>query len=104
MILREWRGRASPDRTAAYPAHFRNVVLPELRGIAGFIGATLSRRDENEKIEYLVLTRWQSRDAIRAFAGDVPDKAIVEPDAVAALTDFDDFVRHYEIVEDETVS
>ena len=103
MIIREWRGRADPDRAAAYPSHFRNVVLLELRGIAGFAGATLCRRDADGKIEYLVLTRWQSHEAIRAFAGDAPDKAVVEPGAVAALTDFDDFVRHYEVVEDETI-
>jgi heme-degrading monooxygenase HmoA len=100
MIIREWRGRASQDRAAAYPAHFRNAVLPELRGIAGFVGATLSRRDQGETIEYLVLARWQSLDAIRAFAGDTPERAVVEPGAVAALIDYDDFVRHYEVVED----
>jgi len=100
MIIREWRGRSSRDRVEAYPAHFRNVVLPELRGIAGFVSATLSRRDQGETIEYLVLTRWQSIDAIRAFAGNAPDKAVVEPSAVATLTDYDDSVRHYEVVED----
>jgi heme-degrading monooxygenase HmoA len=100
MIIREWRGRTSRDRAEAYPAHFRNLVLPELRGIAGFVGATLSCRDQGETVEYLVLTRWQSLDAIRAFAGDAPEKAVIEPGAVAALTDYDDFVRHYEVVED----
>ena len=103
MIIREWRGRASRDRAASYPAHFRDAVLPELRGIEGFIGATLSRRDDGATVEYLVLTRWQSMDAIRAFAGDTPDEAVVEPGAIAALTDYDDFVRHYEVVEDTAI-
>ena len=100
MIIREWRGRASPGRADACPAHFRRNVLPELRNIAGFLGASLCRRNEPERIEYVVLTRWQSLGAIRAFAGDDVEQAVVEPGAVAALTDFDDFVRHYEIVED----
>jgi heme-degrading monooxygenase HmoA len=100
MIIREWRGRASPDRADAYPAHFRRNVLPELRSLAGFVGASLCRRDEANRIEYMVLTRWQSLDAIRAFAGNDVERAVVEPGAVAALTDFDDFARHYEIVED----
>jgi heme-degrading monooxygenase HmoA len=99
MIIREWRGRARPDQADAYPAHFRDSVLPELRNIPGFVGASLSRRDEAERIEYVVLTRWRSFDAIRAFAGNDVERAIVEPGAAAALTDFDDFVRHYEIVE-----
>jgi heme-degrading monooxygenase HmoA len=100
MIIREWRGRAAADQAEAYPEHFRRSVLPELRGIKGFLGATLSRRDHDGRIEYLVLTRWQSIEAIRAFAGGAPDKAVVEPGAVAALIDFDDTVRHYEMVED----
>jgi heme-degrading monooxygenase HmoA len=100
VIIREWRGRASPDCAEAYPEHFRRAVLPELRSIPGFLGATLSRRDDSGRLEYLVLTRWQSLDAIRAFAGEHINQAVVEPGAVAALIDFDDFVRHYEVVED----
>ena len=102
MIIREWRGRASRERAAAYPEHFRRAVLPELLGIQGFVGATLCRREKAGGIEYVVLTRWQSIEAIRAFAGAELDKAVVEPGGVVALTDFDDRVQHYEVVEDET--
>ena len=52
------------------------------------------------RIEFLVLTKWQSMDAIRAFAGDDVGKAVVEAGAVAALVDFDDRVQHYETIED----
>ena len=39
-------------------------------------------------------------DAIRSFAGTSPDRAVVEPGAVAALTDFDDTVQHYVVIEE----
>jgi heme-degrading monooxygenase HmoA len=100
MIIREWRGRAAPGKAEAYPAHFRRTVLPELRGNAGFCGAHLSQRRTSENIEFLVLTRWQSMEAIRAFAGADPERAVIEPGAVAALIDFDADVRHYEVLED----
>ena len=32
------------------------------------------------------------------FAGASVDKAVVEPAAAAALADFDDMVRHYEVL------
>lgn len=99
MMIREWRGRADPARVEAYAEHFLNHVLPELRRIPGFLGATLSRRRREHDVEYLVLTRWRSIDAIRAFAGADPERAVVEPGAIAALVDFDDRVQHYEIVE-----
>ena len=98
MILREWRGRARPSAQDRYPEHFRDNVLPHLKQINGFIGATLSRRPLGEFVEYLVLSRWQSLDAIKAFAGSDYAKAVVEPEATAALVSFDAAVQHYEVV------
>jgi heme-degrading monooxygenase HmoA len=100
MIIREWRGRANPSQADAYPKHFHDKVIPELRQVLGFSGAQLGRRQLGDKIEFLVLTRWQSMDAIRAFAGMDVEKAVIDPDAVAALVEFDSRVRHYEVVED----
>jgi heme-degrading monooxygenase HmoA len=100
MIIREWRGRASLLQVDAYPKHFHEKVVPELRHVPGFVGADLSRRQFDDKVEFLVLTRWQSMDAIRAFAGADAEKAVVEPGAVAALVEFDAFVRHYDVVEE----
>lgn len=99
MIIREWRGRARRSRADAYPRHFRERVISELRQGPGFIGAHLARRDLEGEVEFLVLTRWQSMDTIRAFAGTEVEKAVVEPGAAAALVEFDERVRHYEVVE-----
>lgn len=98
MIIREWRGRAARSNAEAYPAHFQNHVAPELKRVQGFLGAHLSQRDLNDEIEFVVLTRWTSMEAIRAFAGADVGKAVVEPGAVAALASYDDRVQHYEVV------
>jgi heme-degrading monooxygenase HmoA len=100
MIIREWRGYAAWARADAYPVHFRSAVLPELRRTAGFLGACLGQYRQADRVEFLVLTRWQSLDAIRAFAGDDLDTAVVEPAAAAALLAYDRTVRHYEIIEE----
>ena len=97
-IIRAWRGWAPLTNADAYVRHFTTNVLPELRTIDGFLGASLSRQERSADIEYLVLTRWASMDAIRAFAGADVAKAVVEPEAVAALTSFDRTVQHYEVV------
>jgi hypothetical protein len=60
----------------------------------------LSRRLLGDRIEFLVLTRWKSMDAIRAFAGGEIDNAVVEPGAVAALINFDAKVQHYEVIDE----
>src|SRR5262249_12311280 len=95
MIIREWRGRASSPQADVYPKHFREKVIPELSRVAGFAGAQLSRRQLDDKIESLVLTRWRSMDAIRVFAGKDVEQAVREPAAGAALLQFGHRVAHY---------
>lgn len=98
MIVRTWRGRAAVGKASAYAEHFRHKVLPELKSIAGFQGATLLREDRAEDSEFLVLTRWANLEAVRAFAGQALQHAVMEPEAVAALLNFDPTVQHYELV------
>lgn len=100
MIIRTWRGRVTRSRADDYAKHFREKVVPELRTVPGFVGAQLGQRPMSDQVEFLVLTRWQSMEAVRAFAGPDVDRAVVEPEAVAALDDFDDTVQHYEVLED----
>jgi heme-degrading monooxygenase HmoA len=94
MIVRAWRGRAAASRAAIYPEYFKRDLLPELRRTEGFVDASLLRETRAHDVEFLVLTRWQSMDAIRAFAGANIDRAVVEPEAAAALVD----VHHYEVL------
>jgi heme-degrading monooxygenase HmoA len=56
--------------------------------------------ESGEYVEYLVLTRWQSMDAIRAFAGAVPENAVIDLRAMATVVAFDDKVRHYDVLEE----
>ncbi|MBX7198557.1 MAG: antibiotic biosynthesis monooxygenase [Rhodospirillaceae bacterium] len=99
MIVRTWRGRTTSAWADAYPRHFHGNVMPELEAIPGFLGADLLKEEKDGQVEYFVLTRWASLDAIKAFAGEDYEQAVVEPEAVAALDEFDRTVRHYETVE-----
>ncbi len=100
MIIREWRARAALARADAIP-HISAPLLPELKRLPGFLGVHLARRRlDGGQIEFLVLTHWQSLDAIRGFVGDDLAAAIVEPGAVAPLADFDSCVRRYEVIEE----
>jgi heme-degrading monooxygenase HmoA len=98
VIARVWTARTTPARAPAYADHLYRRVLPQLRGLDGYTGASLLRRDADGETELIVVTRWRSLDAVRAFAGDDPDAAVVEPEAAAVLTRYDTRVRHYEIV------
>jgi mannose-6-phosphate isomerase-like protein (cupin superfamily) len=104
MIARRWRGWADgPANADAYAAHFESAVRPRLEATDGFVDATLERVEgDRGSIEIVVVTRWASMDAIRAFAGDDVEVAVVEPDARAVLADFDTHVRHVELRDGDT--
>lgn len=98
MVVRAWRGYAAAADAQAYPEYLLHSVRPKLGQLAGFRGLYLLQRRGLAEIEFLVLTVWDSMDAVRAFAGDQPDLAVVEPEARAALVRFDDTVNHYEVL------
>ena len=47
---------------------------------------------------FQVVTLWESMDAIRRFAGNDPEAAVVPLEARALLARFDERVRHFEVV------
>src|SRR5215218_3245397 len=99
MIARRWRGWASDQAGAdAYESHFAGSVRPALEATDGFVGATLERVEEaGGRVEIVVVTRWRSLEGIRSFAGEDIEAAVVEPEARAALADFDARVRHIDL-------
>jgi len=97
MIVRIWRGQAVGANAEAYARHATETVFPTLAPMRGHAGAYLLRREAAGRTEFLAVTLWESVDAIRAFAGEDVETAIVEPAARAMLTEFDDFARHYEL-------
>ena len=98
MIARSWRGYAARSSAQAYPEHLLETVRPKLEELSGFRGLYLLRRDQGDEVEFLVVTLWESMDAVRGFAGNHPEVAVVEPEARAALLRFDRSVRHYEVL------
>ncbi len=97
-IVRIWRGHSLAEKAPKYTRHATETVFPKLRKVPGNRGAFLMERRINRKIEFLVLSLWDSMEAIQKFAAQNPDQAVVEPDAKAVLSDFDDYVTHYTVV------
>jgi heme-degrading monooxygenase HmoA len=102
VILRIWRGQATAANANAYFTHVTQHVFPNLTKLPGHRGASVLRRESDGAVEFVVITRWDSLDAVRAFAGAHPEVAVVEPAARALLADFDATVRHYDLAYDST--
>jgi heme-degrading monooxygenase HmoA len=98
MIARLWRGRTTPENAAAYENVLRTIVLPELDHIPGSKGIYVLRRNADDEVEFITLTLFDSLDAIKAFAGEEYEQAVILPEAKALLSTFEPTAAHYEIV------
>lgn len=98
MISRYWRGLFRAERADDYVRHLREHTFPKLERLEGFLGGSILRRNVTTGVEFVVLTRWRSLDAIKAFAGDDPERAVVPDELSSMIIEYDDRVRHYEEV------
>jgi heme-degrading monooxygenase HmoA len=99
MISRLWHGWTTPANADAYEALLREEIFPGINGrrIAGYRGIQLFRRDIGDEVEFITVMWFDSLDAIRAFAGDDYEVAVVPPRARALLARFDARSQHYEV-------
>jgi len=100
MIARIWRGWAPRASADDYQRHYESEVGEHLRAVSGFRGARLLRREDGQEVMFTSITFFTSLAAIRGFAGDDYERAVVEDAARQALTRWDERVSHHEVVAD----
>ncbi len=97
MIARIWRGWAVPAGAEAYERYFRETLTPELQRVPGFEAAQLLRRDVAGEVELSTLTWFESPEAVRRFAGDDWERAVLSEHARSLLTRYEGTVQHFEV-------
>jgi heme-degrading monooxygenase HmoA len=75
-----------------------STVLPGIHRVPGYRGVYLMRRDIADGVEFTTLTFFESLDAVRAFAGERYDVAVVPDEARRLLLRFDETSQHFDIV------
>jgi heme-degrading monooxygenase HmoA len=96
VISRHWRGLVRPDRAAEYERYLRGETIPALTQIPGFVDATIHKRPLEGGVEFVVISRWTSREAIAAFAGADVEAAVVPVKVQSMMIEYDRRARHYE--------
>lgn len=98
MITRIWHGWTTREYANAYQELLRTRILPGIRAKPGCRGIDLLRREAGAEVEFVTILQFDSLDAIRAFAGQDYEVAVVPPEARKLLTRFDARSAHYETV------
>jgi len=98
MIARTWAGATRAADADAYLDYLHATGFAEYRATPGNRGVLALRRVEGERAEFLLLTLWDSEDAIRRFAGDDIARAVFYPEDERFLVARDEHVHHYEVV------
>jgi len=104
MISRIWHGWTTPENADAYEALLKEEIFVGIgaRQIEGYQGIQLFRRnvggrDVGDEVEFVTVMWFASLDAVRVFAGDDYEVAVVPPKARALLSRFDARSQHYQV-------
>lgn len=104
MIVRIWHGWTTPDNADRYEALLKEEIFVGIqnRRIRGFRGIRLLRRDVGHEVEFVTVMTFESLDAVREFAGEDYEVAVVPQGARAVLARFDARSQHYDLRADRT--
>jgi heme-degrading monooxygenase HmoA len=97
LIARIWRGVTRAEHVAEYLYYLERTGLGEYRDTPGNVGVTVLRRVAGDRAEFVLISYWESMDAIKAFAGDDPERAVYYPEDDRYLLEKVPTVDHYEV-------
>lgn len=100
-IARIWRGRTLASKADRYEAYLNASGITPIRRTAGNLGVTVLRRTENGRTEFLVISFWESIEAVKRFAGKDYQKTVILPRDREYLLEVEPNVLHYEVIREE---
>ena len=98
MIARLWRGATRADDAETYLEYLDRTGHAEYRSMAGHHGTITLRRLHEGRAEFVIMSFWDSLDAIRAFAGTDVERAVFYPEDDRYLIEREDRVAHFDVV------
>jgi len=99
MLARTWWGATTLDDADDYLDYLRSTGLAEYARVPGHRRTLTLRRNVPERAEFLIISLWDSMDAVRRFAGEEPERAVFYPEDERFLVARDEHVTHFELVD-----
>jgi len=97
-VARIWKGRVPKARADEYQRYLAAEGVRKIYGIPNNLGAEMLRRDMKDgSTEFIVISYWPSREAIRAFAGSDIEKVHELPRDREFLIRGENKVQHFDV-------
>lgn len=98
MIARTWHGVTAAAKADAYLDYLNETGVPDLRATQGNRGVYVLRRLEGDQAHFLLISLWESRQAVKKFAGADIEIARYYPKDQEFLLELEPMVTHYEVM------
>jgi len=98
MIARLWHGITLSTKADEYLDYLNKTGVEDYQATEGNLGVQLLRRIEGDQAHFLIITFWESVEAIKKFAGEDYEKARYYPEDQHFLLEFEEKVIHYEVI------
>ena len=99
MIARIWKGWTTLENAAAYETLFREVVVPKVTaGVQGFRTVNLLKHVGAEEVEFTTIFWFDSMAAVKQFAGENYQQAVVPEPVRGVLLRYAPTVQHCDVV------
>lgn len=102
MISRIWHGYTTRENADIYQKLLENEIFVGIkrRNIKGYNGIQLLRRELESETEFITVMWFDSIIAVKEFAGEEYEKAVVPENARKVLSHFDNTSQHYNVLVD----
>lgn len=96
IVVRMWRGVVRTEDQDDYVDYIERTGMRAYRSTPGNLNAWMLARDiGNGLTEILTVSRWETMNAIKGFAGEDVERAVFYPEDDRYLVERDVTVRHY---------
>ncbi len=97
MIARVWRGAVAAADGDAYADYLEETGVADYQATPGNRGVQVLRREVEDRTEFVLVTLWDSTEAIAAFAGDDIEAAVYYDKDDRYLLEREPRVAHYTV-------
>jgi len=100
MIARVWHGVVPVEKADGYAEYLARSELGvrAYQAVQGNRGVSLLRRVEGKDVHFLLISFWESAEAIRRYAGPVIERAQYFSYDLECLVEPEPHVAHYDVL------